>query len=141
MGGADKVRGRAALGAIASAWPLRFDPSLPGVEDTAYVSARDTVWRPMYEPNEADTLNPPSDPWVCANNEPKRELYSDPAKDTDRVRTGDALARVRAGLRARLASSPLLDAPAFARDVEAAFRDMWRQWCASPGPRAGACRE
>lgn len=53
----------------------------------------------------------------------------------------DALARVRAGLRARLASSPLLDAPAFARDVEAAFRDMWRQWCASPGPRAGACRE
>jgi len=37
---------------------------------------------------------------------------------------------VRAGLRARLASSPLLDAPAFARDVEAAWRDMWRQWCA-----------
>ena len=40
------------------------------------------------------------------------------------------LADLRATLRARLASSPLMDAPRFAHNVEAAYREMWRQWCA-----------
>jgi predicted O-linked N-acetylglucosamine transferase (SPINDLY family) len=41
------------------------------------------------------------------------------------------LAELRAGLRDRMASSPLMDAPRFARGVESAFRDMWRKWCGS----------
>jgi protein O-GlcNAc transferase len=40
-----------------------------------------------------------------------------------------ALAERRAGLRAKLAASPLLDGPAFARDLEAACRFIWRDWC------------
>ncbi len=40
------------------------------------------------------------------------------------------LAGLRATLRERMRSSPLMDAPRFARNVEAAYREMWRQWCA-----------
>ncbi len=43
------------------------------------------------------------------------------------------LAHLRATMRDRLERSPLMDAPRFARDIEAAYREMWRQWCAKPG--------
>ncbi len=39
------------------------------------------------------------------------------------------LSELRAGLRPRMQSSPLLDARQFAADVEAAFRRMWTTWC------------
>jgi hypothetical protein len=93
--GLERLQQSAALSSIASAWPLRFDGALPGVGDTAYVAARDTAWRSLYQPREEDTLDPVADPWTCADNAPKRELYSDPTLDTDRARTGDASARVR----------------------------------------------
>jgi predicted O-linked N-acetylglucosamine transferase (SPINDLY family) len=44
----------------------------------------------------------------------------------------EGLARLRAGLRARTASSPLFDARRFARDLEAAWRGMWAAWCDDP---------
>jgi predicted O-linked N-acetylglucosamine transferase (SPINDLY family) len=39
------------------------------------------------------------------------------------------LAELRRTLRDRLQQSPLLDAPAFAQSIEAAYRAMWREWC------------
>lgn len=39
------------------------------------------------------------------------------------------LTSLRSGMRARMLASPLLDAPRFARDLENAFRGMWRIWC------------
>ncbi|MEI8194991.1 MAG: tetratricopeptide repeat protein [Phycisphaerae bacterium] len=46
------------------------------------------------------------------------------------------LIEIRRGLRARLAGSPLMDAPRFARNVEAAYRAMWRRWCEKTGSQA-----
>jgi predicted O-linked N-acetylglucosamine transferase (SPINDLY family) len=42
------------------------------------------------------------------------------------------LGALRATLRERMRSSPLMDAPRFARGVEAAYRSLWRRWCARP---------
>jgi predicted O-linked N-acetylglucosamine transferase (SPINDLY family) len=41
------------------------------------------------------------------------------------------LSRLRATLRYRMHSSPLMDAPRFTRNMEAAFRTIWRRWCSS----------
>ena len=40
------------------------------------------------------------------------------------------LAETRAGLRAKMAASPLTDARSFAKHIEQAYRRMWRAWCA-----------
>jgi predicted O-linked N-acetylglucosamine transferase (SPINDLY family) len=42
-----------------------------------------------------------------------------------------ALARLRAELRPRFAASPLCDAVGLARLVEAAYRGLWDEWCAT----------
>ena len=46
----------------------------------------------------------------------------------------DALARLRAGLRGRLADLAVGDPRRYARAVESAYRDMWRRWCAGIAP-------
>jgi protein O-GlcNAc transferase len=44
------------------------------------------------------------------------------------------LTDLRASLRQKLEASPLMDAPRFTRNFEAALRHMWRQWCSKRGP-------
>ena len=59
------------------------------------------------------------------------------AKDADDfVRIATELAKnesrrdeLRTSLRTRMKSSPLMDAPRFARSLESLYRDMWRNWC------------
>lgn len=43
------------------------------------------------------------------------------------------LAQLRRELRQALPRSPLLDAPAYTRALEAHYRNIWRQWCSEQG--------
>lgn len=48
------------------------------------------------------------------------------ARDLPRV------AGYRSALRERMRASPITDSAGFTRDVESAYRTMWRRWCATP---------
>jgi predicted O-linked N-acetylglucosamine transferase (SPINDLY family) len=50
------------------------------------------------------------------------------AQDTTR------LSHLRRTLRDRMLASPLMDATRFARNMESAYRRMWRQWCETRAP-------
>lgn len=43
------------------------------------------------------------------------------------------LREIRGGLRARMMNSPLMNAPRFSGQAEAAYRAMWRRWCEETG--------
>jgi Predicted O-linked N-acetylglucosamine transferase, SPINDLY family len=47
----------------------------------------------------------------------------------------ERLATIRANLRPEFEASPWRDEVGFARRVEQAYRQMWRQWCEAQRPR------
>lgn len=49
----------------------------------------------------------------------------------------DALERLRVGLRDQMRRSPLCDAPRFGRNLGAALRHVWREWCREDGKVPG----
>ncbi|MCP5119986.1 MAG: tetratricopeptide repeat protein [bacterium] len=64
----------------------------------------------------------------------RTEWVAETPDDYVRIATGlanepDYLATLRGDQRARVAASPMCDAPRFARNLEAALRQVWQQWC------------
>ncbi|MBL7185320.1 MAG: hypothetical protein ISS70_03265 [Phycisphaerae bacterium] len=50
-------------------------------------------------------------------------------KATALARNLDGLEKIHASMRQRMVASTICDANRFAREMEAAFRNMWRRWC------------
>ena len=44
------------------------------------------------------------------------------------------LAQLRNGLRAQILQSPVCDGIGFTRELEDAYRNMWKSWCRSQNP-------
>jgi len=63
--------------------------------------------------------------WIAAGPEDYVRLAVRCAEDRE------AIAELRRTLRGRMRASPLMDELQFARDVEDAYRRMWRAWCGS----------
>jgi predicted O-linked N-acetylglucosamine transferase (SPINDLY family) len=51
----------------------------------------------------------------------------------EKARDRKTLGALRASLRERMRASPLMDEKGFARDLESAFRGLWREWCENRG--------
>lgn len=62
--------------------------------------------------------------WIARSEEDYVRIAIEAARDLTR------LARLRGELRTRLAASALGDVQGYTREAEAAFRSMWRRWCA-----------
>jgi predicted O-linked N-acetylglucosamine transferase (SPINDLY family) len=60
---------------------------------------------------------------VAHDSEQYVQIAAELARDLSR------LGQLRATLRDRMRASPLMNAPRFARNIEAAYRDMWQCWC------------
>jgi protein O-GlcNAc transferase len=60
---------------------------------------------------------------VAATEEQYVQIATSLAGDRARLR------ELRAGLRQRMQSSSFCDPPGFARELEAAYRHFWQQWC------------
>jgi predicted O-linked N-acetylglucosamine transferase (SPINDLY family) len=60
---------------------------------------------------------------IARNHDQYAQIAIELAGDPNRMST------LRHGIRERMLASPLTDAPAFARDIEMAYRQMWRTWC------------
>jgi len=53
---------------------------------------------------------------------------------------GPHLATLHSTLRQKLQASPIMDYASFAQNMEAAYRDMWHTWCASPANASSTLR-
>jgi len=67
--------------------------------------------------------------WVARSEEEFVHIAAEWANNLPR------LAELRRSMRARMASSPLMDAPRFAHHIETAYRTIWQRWCAGNSPR------
>ncbi len=61
--------------------------------------------------------------WVAFTSEQYIAIAATLAADLPR------LAAIRSTLREKIRHSPLMDGPRFARNIESAYRQMWRIWC------------
>jgi predicted O-linked N-acetylglucosamine transferase (SPINDLY family) len=67
--------------------------------------------------------------WIAQSRDEYVDKAAALASDTQHLN------QMRLALRQALTDSPLMDTQAFARTLEAAYRGVWRDWCANQEPR------
>jgi predicted O-linked N-acetylglucosamine transferase (SPINDLY family) len=68
--------------------------------------------------------------WIAHSRDEYVDKAATLASDTQHLN------QMRLALRQALTDSPLMDTRTFARTLEAAYRGVWRDWCANQEPRA-----
>jgi predicted O-linked N-acetylglucosamine transferase (SPINDLY family) len=115
----------------------RIDLCLDTLPYCGHTTTLDSIWMGAPVVTRVGTTAAGRAGWSVLNNLQLTELAAQTDDDFVRIATGLAgdlprLAELRRTLRRRLLDSPIMDAPAFAKNVEAAFADMWKNWTQTP---------
>jgi len=116
-------------------WYQRIDIGLETFPYNGHTTSLDAFWMgvpvpalvgelPVARAGLSHLMNLGLPELVAGSEEEYVNLVVDLAGDLPR------LAELRATLRERMKASVLMDAPRYARQIEAAYRAMWRRWCA-----------
>jgi len=112
----------------------RIDLALDSFPYNGHTTSLDAFWMGVPVVTRTGRSAASRGGWSIAANLGMPELVAHTDEDFVRVATGLAhdlprLGALRAGLRARMKASPLMDAPRFAANIESAYREMWRAHC------------
>jgi len=112
----------------------RLDIALDPFPYNGHTTSLDALWMGVPVVSLAGAQSVSRAGWSQMSNLGLEELVAFSEDDYVRIATQLAqdlprLTELRRALRPRMEASPLMDAPRFARNIEAAYRLMWQQWC------------
>jgi predicted O-linked N-acetylglucosamine transferase (SPINDLY family) len=112
----------------------RIDLALDSFPYNGHTTSLDAAWMGVPVVTRTGRSAASRGGWSIAANLGMPELVAHSDEDFVRIavelaRDLPRLAALRAGLRARMEASPLMDAPRFAANVESAYRRMWLTYC------------
>ncbi|MCG5075535.1 tetratricopeptide repeat protein [Paraburkholderia tagetis] len=112
----------------------RIDVALDSFPYNGHTTSLDASWMGVPVVTRTGRSAASRGGWSIAANLGMPELVAHTDEDFVRIAVELAhdlprLAALRAGLRARMEASPLMDAPRFAANIESAYRRMWRAYC------------
>jgi predicted O-linked N-acetylglucosamine transferase (SPINDLY family) len=113
----------------------RLDMALDPFPYNGHSTSLDALWMGVPVVSLAGDVPVSRAGWSQLSNVGLAELVAFSEDDYVRIAAdlaGDLarLAQLRATLRHRMQASRLMDAPGYARSIEASYRTMWREWCA-----------
>jgi predicted O-linked N-acetylglucosamine transferase (SPINDLY family) len=112
----------------------RIDIGLDTFPYNGHTTSLDSLWMGVPVATRIGTRAAARAGWCQLSNLGLEELAGGNSQEFVRIAADLAadlprLARLRGSLRRRMEQSPLMDAPRFARNMEAAYRRMWQAWC------------
>ncbi|MGA3067392.1 MAG: tetratricopeptide repeat protein [Tepidisphaeraceae bacterium] len=112
----------------------RIDIGLDTTPYTGHTTTLDSLWMGVPMVTLVGSTAVGRGTWSQLNNVNLKQFAARDEEEfvkiaVEQARDLQALANLRANLRERMKSSPLMDGPRFAGGVESAYRQMWRAYC------------